>query len=105
MRGGASHKLSKGAQGGCRPAEPLGIVMFQLASDNESHKTQNVVTSTVGEWVKIDLGFHEGAWILTSPRSSPLADLATFLILENGPGPYGSVLSQYELISSHMDLF
>ena len=39
----------------------------------------------VGARIKIDLGFHEGAWILASTsqhsRSSPLADLRIFLIL------------------------
>ena len=62
------------------------IVKYLYVLLQESHPT------TVGERVKIDLGFHEGAWILTSPRSSPLADLRIFLILENDPEPYGSVL-------------
>ena len=58
-----------------------------------------------GLQVKINLGFHEGAWILTSPRSSHLVDLRIFLILENDPEPDGSVLFSYELTSSHMDPF
>ena len=39
------------------------------------HGRKLVGNNTVGGRVKIDLGFREGAWILTSPRSSPLADL------------------------------
>ena len=65
----------------------LGSLAVYLTSGTHAHGY-----CTVGERVKIDLGFHEGAWILTSPRSSPLAELRIFLILENDPETHDSVL-------------